>query len=170
MLDIGGQRPFAEAQHAAQAVHHAIHVHQALVGPVPKLGKPGGEIDNVVELVAMENEIAEAGGTSINRLAHHSDMTKPVPGEIAEILVVVSGNENHFRTLARLAHDFLDHVVVQLVPIPFLAQRPAVDNVAHEIEPFALGFAQEIKQRRGLGAARAEMEIRDKNRPVVVYG
>ena len=170
MLDIGGQRPFAEAQQAAQAIHHAIHVHQALIGPVAKLGEPGGEVDHVVELVAMENEIAEAGGAFVNRLAHHRDVAKAMPGEIAEILVVVSGNENDLRAFARLAHDFLDHVVVQLVPIPFLAQRPAVDHVAHEIEPFAFGFAQEIKQRRGLGAARAEVDIRDKNRPVVAYG
>ena len=66
--------------------------------------------------------------------------------EVAEILVVIAGDIDDLRALARLAQDLLDHVVVELVPVPGLAQRPVVDEIADEIEPVRFRDTQEIEK------------------------
>ena len=61
--------------------------------------------------------------------------------------------------LSRLAKQLLDDIVVRLVPVPRLLQRPVVDDVAYQVERFGFGGAQEVEQQVCLCAARAEMEI-----------
>jgi len=74
---------------------------------------------------------------------------------------VIARHEHHARTLARLAQQFLHHIVVRLRPIPTLAQLPAVDDVAHQIQRSRLMVLQEIQQVIGLATGCAEMNIRD---------
>src|SRR5205814_10424683 len=66
--------------------------------------------------------------------------------------------------LARLAQQLLDDVVVALRPVPGLAQPPAVDNVADQIEVFGVGELEEVEQRVGAAAAGAEMDVGDPDR------
>ncbi len=78
---------------------------------------------------------------------------------IAQPFVVVARHVDDLGALARLAQQLLHHVVVLLRPVPRFAQPPAIDHVADEIEIFRFVVAQEIEQKLGLAAARAEMHV-----------
>src|SRR5213592_5260503 len=62
-----------------------------------------------------------------------------------EHLVVVTGDVNDARSLARFAENLLDDVVVLLRPVTAATQLPDVDQIAHDIERLAFVFAQEIE-------------------------
>jgi hypothetical protein len=64
---------------------------------------------------------------------------EPVSGEIAETLVVVAGNIDNARSLARLAQEFLDDVVMILAPVPGAPHAPDIDDIADEVEIVGLG-------------------------------
>ena len=66
--------------------------------------------------------------------------------------------------LRACAQQLLHHVVVRLRPIPGRAQRPAVDDVADEIDRLGVVMAEEIEQPVGLAAARAEVHVGDEQR------
>src|SRR5581483_155813 len=85
---------------------------------------------------------------------------------VAQHLVVIPGDVDDLRALARLAEELLHHVVVQLVPVPRAAQAPAVDDVADEIEEVGLGVLEEIEEEAGLAAARAKMNVGDPDRAI----
>ena len=78
---------------------------------------------------------------------------------VAQQLVVIARDIGDLRALARLAQDLLDHVVVALRPVPGLAQAPAVDDVADQIQAIRLGVFQEFEEKLGLAAARAKMDV-----------
>ena len=81
---------------------------------------------------------------------------KAIVDVVAGELVVIAGHVDDLGALARLAQDFLHHVVVRLQPVPGFPQAPAVDDVADEIKLIGLGVLQEIEQEVGFAAARAE--------------
>ena len=66
--------------------------------------------------------------------------------------------------LARFAQKFLHHIVVRLRPVETGFQRPAVDDVAHQINRVGLMVTQKVEQLSGLTAARAEMDVGDEER------
>jgi hypothetical protein len=59
---------------------------------------------------------------------------------------------------------------VRLRPIPRLAQPPAIDDVAHQIDRQRIVVAQEVEQIIGLAAARSEMDVRYPDRPILEDG
>src|ERR1700722_17513416 len=75
---------------------------------------------------------------------------------------VIAGNVDDLGALARLAQHFLHEVVMRLRPVPVGSQRPAVDNVADEIDGIGVMAAEEVQQSVGLRAAGSEMDIGDK--------
>ena len=77
---------------------------------------------------------------------------------------MIAGNVNQPRALARPAQQFLHHVVVRLRPIPGRAQRPAVDDIADEVDRFCVVMAEEVEQPVGLTAARSQMDVGDEQR------
>ena len=81
---------------------------------------------------------------------------------VAQEFVVIAGQVDEAGALARLAQKLLHHVVVRLRPIPARAQLPAVDDIADQIDRLGIVIAQEVEQTFGLAAARAEMNIRNK--------
>ena len=66
--------------------------------------------------------------------------------------------------LRACAQKFLHHVVMGLRPIPGRVQRPAVDDVADEIDRVGVVIAQEVEEAVGLAAAGAEMHVGNKQR------
>ena len=97
----------------------------------------------------------------------HRDAAETDIDELPEVLAVIAGNIDELRSLAGLAQKLLDDVVVQLVPIPGLAQRPVVDEVADHVQLIAFGGAQEIEKFGGLSALRAKVNVGNEYRPVV---
>jgi hypothetical protein len=53
--------------------------------------------------------------------------------EFAQKFVVVAGDIDDARALARFAQYFLNNVIVLLRPVPGASKPPAVDNVANQI-------------------------------------
>ena len=75
-------------------------------------------LDHEVEHVAVHDEIAAAVGASMDRRLHHLDAAEMGAVIFAQELVVVARQVDDARALARLAQQFLHHVVVMLRPIP----------------------------------------------------
>ena len=83
---------------------------------------------------------------------------------VAQELVVVAGDVDDLGALARLAQHLLHEVVVRLRPVPARFQRPAIDDIADQVDRVGVVAAQEIEQSFGLRAAGPEMHVGDKQR------
>jgi hypothetical protein len=57
---------------------------------------------------------------------------------------------------------------VLLRPVPPRAQTPAVDNVADQIDRVRLDMTEHIEDEMGLAAARSQVQIREKQRPIAM--
>ena len=79
----------------------------------------------------------------------------------AHQFIVISGDVNHARSLARFAQDFLDHIIVLLRPINSATQRPDVDQVRHDVQSSEIILAQKIRQRRRVPTARTQVRVGD---------
>ncbi len=84
----------------------------------------------------------------------------------AHDLVMVAGDIHDPRAAPRLAEQFQHHRIVRLGPIPGALQPPAIDDVADQIHGLGIVVLEEVEELFGLGAMRAEMEIREEQRPV----
>ena len=89
------------------------------------------------------------------------DAAEVVADVAARELVVVAGNEDDARKLARLAQQLLDDVVVRLQPEPAAAQ-PAVDDVADEIERLAPVRAQEVSSSASALQPGVPLQVRSR--------
>ena len=79
----------------------------------------------------------------------------------AQEFIVVARRVNDARAFARLAQKLLHHVVVRLRPVEAGSHRPAVDDIADQINRIRLVMAQEVEKLCSLTAARAEMNVGD---------
>ena len=68
--------------------------------------------DHDVEQVAVDDEVALAVGRHVDGAVDHLDAAEVDAVEVAQELVVVAGNVDDARALARLAQQLLHHVVV----------------------------------------------------------
>src|SRR5207247_8569234 len=102
----------------------------------------------------------------VDRVLHDLDAADLQPREVAQPFVMIARDVDDPRTLANLAKDLLDHIVVRLRPIPRFLQAPAVDDVADEVDRLRLGASQEVEEKLGLAAAGAEMQVRDPDRAI----
>ena len=82
-------------------------------------------------------------------------------------LIVISRNINYASTLAGLAQNFLDDVVMFLRPINSTAERPDIDKIAHNIERLEIILAKKIEQCCGVAATSAQMRVGDENAAVL---
>ena len=159
VLQVARQRPVRQAQARAKAVEVAVELEHHLVRVVAHIGQPLGVLDHAVEVVAMRDPQAPAVHGDVHAVFHHVDAAEVVVQKAARKLVVVARHEDHMAALARAAQQLLHHVVVRLRPVPAAAQLPAVDDVADQIQRFALVFFQKIEQRPRLAARRAQVDV-----------
>ena len=168
-LGPGGKRPVGIAERAAGAIVPAVDEQRELVGPVAEQREPFGVRDDDVELVAVDDEEAAPVGRLVDHRFLDVDATE-VHAEVgAGELVVVARHEDDLGALAHLAQQLLHHVVVRLRPVPAAAQRPAVDDVADEVDHLRVVVAQEIDEELGLAAALAEVDVGDEEGAVVNF-
>ena len=119
-------------------------------------------LDDHVEHVAVHDQIAAAVAAFMDCRLHHFDTAEMGAVVVAQEFVVIAGQIDDARALAGFAQKLLHHVVVRLRPVPARPQLPAVDDVADQIDRLGIVIAQEIEQPFGLAAARAEMNIGNK--------
>ena len=153
------QRPVAEAETATKPVGHLVDRDGEHVGLVAEQRQPARVLHHEIEAVAMGNEIAPAVGSDMHGIGHHLDAAEMRAEIVAQELVVVAGNVDEPRSLAGLAQQLLDHVVVGLRPVPAGFQLPAVDDVADEIDRVGLEIAQEGEKPFRLARLGPQMHV-----------
>ena len=136
------------------------------VGAVAQDGEELGIAQHAVELVAMDDQQLQPGRGHVDRLAADLDagdlegvrvLRRRQPG--AEHFVVVAGDVGDRGAVLGHAQDGAEHAVVVGVPIPGLAQAPAVDDVADQEQILAAHPAQEVGEEIAAAALRSEMSV-----------
>ena len=164
-LQIARQAPVRQPHAGAQHVEPPVHPQREFVGGVAQVGQPAGALDDAVEQVPMRDPQQAPVGGAVQALVQHLDTAETVLHVAARELVVIAGNVDDASALACLAQDLLNHIVVRLRPVPVLAQLPAVDDVAHQVQRLGIDPPQEVQQRRSLTARRTQMQVGDPDGP-----
>ena len=98
-------------------------------------------------------------GHGVRGFFHHLHATEMMVCEVAGELIMVAWDVHHMAAFANALQDFLHHIVVGLRPIPFAAQLPTIDDVAHQIQVIAgVGF-EKGQQFFGLAPRGAQVQI-----------
>jgi hypothetical protein len=111
-----------------------VHLNGEIIGLVAEMGEPARVLHHEIEDVAVDDEIALAVDALMNGVFHHVDAAEMRAVIVAQELVVVARHVDDLGALARLAQHLLHEVVVRLRPVPARLQRPAVDDIADEID------------------------------------
>jgi hypothetical protein len=112
------QRPVAETQPAPDGIEVAVDEDRKVVSGVTEQRQPAGMLDHHVEHIAVHHKIAPRIGGFMDCGLNHFDAAEMSPIIVAQKLVVIAGQINDSRALARLAQEFLHDVVVMLRPEP----------------------------------------------------
>ena len=139
-----------------------VHLDREIVGLVAEMGEPARVLHHEIEDIAVNDEIAPAVDAGMDGVLHDIDAAEMRAVIVAQELVVIAGDVDDLGALARLAQHLLHEVVVRLRPVPVGLQRPAVDDIADEIDGIGIMAAEEIQQSVGLRAAGSEMDVGDK--------
>ncbi len=161
LLEMRGKRPVRQAKHAPNRIHQPVRLEQQHINAVAEEGEPASIEHDAVELIAMQHKQAAPVRGGVDVFADKLDAAEVEPGIVAERLVMVARHVDHARAALRPLEDGAHHVIVARRPVPALAQLPAVNDVADQIERLALGRLQEIEQQIGVAAGGAEMRVRD---------
>ena len=156
------QRPIGHAEPAPEEVDDAIHPDCEIISLVAEMGEPARVLHHEIEDIAVNDEIFPAVDADMNGVFHHIDAAEMGAVIVAQEFVVIAGNVDDLGALARLAQHFLHEVVVRLRPVPAGLQRPAVDDIADEVDGIGIVAAQEVQQSVGLRAAGSEVDVGDK--------
>src|SRR5579883_1312869 len=163
VFEVSRQRPVGQAEPPAGPVEQRVEPERGVVGPVAQDREPARVAHDAVELVAMDDQQLLAVGRLVDRLFLDPHVAESELAILPRSLVVIARNVDHMRALARLAQHLLHHVVVRLRPVPPALQAPAIDDVADQVEIFALVPLQEVEQQVRLATARAEMDVGKKD-------
>ena len=89
-----------------------------VIGGVAQQRQPARMFDHEIEDVAVDHEVTPAVGGFVRRRFHHFDTAEMSAVIIAQELVMIAGQIDQPRALARLAQKLLHDVVVRLWPVP----------------------------------------------------
>ena len=153
--------PVRQSEVAPHAGDMAVEPDGEVVSPVAQQREPAHVAYHRVELVAVQDEHRAAIGAAVNGFLLHFYAAEIGANIVAEELVVIARNVDDAGALADLAQQLLHHVVVALRPVPALAQAPAVDDVADQIDRIGLVDLEEIEEDRRLAATCSQMNIRE---------
>jgi len=123
VLQVGRQRPIAEAEPCAQRIQVAVEPQCEVIELIADVGEPLGVQDHAIGEVAVHDPETAAVGEPVLRLVAQRDAAEVQPGELAAELVVVAEHIDDTSALARLAQDLLHDVVVRLRPVEAVAHR-----------------------------------------------
>jgi hypothetical protein len=158
-FQIRRERPVAETERAAKAVEIQIEIENPVVKVRAELFKQVIEMRQTVRLMAVDDEIFFPIGGSVNRLARNGDAAESHAHELLDEFVVVAGNVNDLGLLAAFAEQFLDERVVVVAPEPAELQFPAVNEIADEVEIFAIYDFEKIEQFLDARVFGAEVNV-----------
>ena len=159
-LGVSAQRPVTQAETAPEEIDRRIQREQKLVAHVPDEGEPLYILHDGVQFVSVNDENPPSIGGFMDGVVLDADVAVEA-FELADHFVVVAGDIDHPRALARLAQDFLDDIVMLLRPVNRAAQLPDIDQIADDVERFEFVVAEKIEKHGGIGATRAQVDVRD---------
>ena len=127
---------------------------------------------HAVEHVAVHDEVALAVFALMQGAVLHVDIAEGQPElqEGPQELIMVADDIGDFRAALGGRQDAADDVRVGLRPEPFLAQAPAIDDVAGKVKLLRGVRLEEAAKRLGLATGDAKVHIRDENRLVFRLG
>ena len=159
------QRPIGNAEQPPQRVDEAIELDRKVIGLVAEMREPARVLHHEVEDVAVNDEIVLAVRGFVDGVLDHLDAAEMGAVIVAQEFVVIAGDVDDARALARLAQHLLHKIIVGLRPVPAGFQRPAIDDVADQIDRLGIVGAEKIQQPVGLRAAGAQVDIGDEQGP-----
>ena len=158
-FQIRRERPVTETERAAQPVEIQIEIENPVIEVRAELFQQVIEMRQAVRLVAVDDEVFFSVGGRMDHLPGDGHGAEFHAHELLNEFVVVAGNVNHLGLLAAFAEQFLDERVVVLAPEPAELQLPAVDEIADEVEVFAVHHTQKVQQFINAGVPGAEMDV-----------
>ncbi len=159
VLQVLRHRPIRQVELQADRVQPAIELEQHGVDRIAEVGEPACVVHDTVEQIAVRDPQALAVCGHVDGIFGDNDLAQREADELADEFIVVARDVDNPRPLTSFAQQLLHDVVVLLGPVPPLAQLPAIQNIADQIQRFGLVAAQKIEQIIGLAARRAEMNI-----------
>src|SRR5262249_43180198 len=150
---------------SADDVEIGVQPDGQVVGLAADKREPAGVADDDVEQVPVNHQGVTSVGSNMDGILDHLDAAEMRAVIIAQKLVVVSGDVDDAGALARLAQQFLQHVIMGLRPVPGRLELPSVDDVADQVDGIGVDIAQEIEQLVGLAAADSEMNVGQEQSP-----
>lgn len=133
------------AEKAADGAQATVDFNQPVVTYAAQFGHPAVMLGDGVVFVAMYHQEAFAlrGGVNIGFFDH--DVAEHVIGIIPDIFIVIAGHINDLGAMTGLAQDFLDDRIVIAWPVHFFRQGPKVDDVADQVQFFAVVMFQKVQ-------------------------
>jgi hypothetical protein len=166
-LDVRGERPVAEAEAAADPVDPDIHVENLVIQHRPDALEQPVEVHQPVELVAVDDEVLLPVRSGVHGALREPHRAERDAEELFQELVVVPGDERDMGVLAVLAQQLLDQRVVLVVPEPFSAKLPPINEIAHDVEVGGFGVAEKFEQLADLGVFRAQVDVGNPDRAII---
>ena len=112
---------------------------------VSNIGQPTGMLDHAVEQVAMDNPQSHAIDSFVDVIFLDSNLAKIKTEKMARGFVMIAWNIDNASTVAGLAQQFLDDVIMLLRPEKAFLQLPAINDIANEIECLATCVFQKME-------------------------
>src|SRR5262245_37805638 len=100
-----------------------------------------------VKLIAVDDGQQAPVDGRMEGLACHDEVAELQVAELAEVLVVVSGQQGHERAGPRLGEHLAQDIAVELWPVRASLEPPEVDDVPDEVEVLAIVSLEEGEQR-----------------------
>jgi hypothetical protein len=138
VLQVSGDRPITETEAAPEAIEKKVKIQNPVVEPCADAVEQAIEMRDSIELMAVQNEIAFPIGRRVDDFAREHHAAETHVEKLFQKFVVIAGNVNDLRFLAAFAKQFLDEHVVTVLPVPFRAQLPAVNEITDEVKVAAL--------------------------------
>ena len=113
---------------------------------VSNIGQPTGMLDHAVKQVTMDNPQSLAIGSFMDVVFLNSNLAKIETEIMARGFVMIAWNIDNASTVAGLAKQFLNDVIMVLRPEKAFLQLPAINNIAHEIECLATCVFQKMEK------------------------
>ncbi|MDZ7713999.1 MAG: hypothetical protein U5L06_13255 [Rhodovibrio sp.] len=170
VLERGRQRPVAQSHRRPAAADQFARAHAQKVGGAA--GDVLGARPRQVRLlpVAVDHQQPAALGGFVHGMRHHFD-PRQVPAHAdtrVQFGIVIARQIDQPRPGARLLPQGADHPGVAARPVVAPAQALQVEDVAHQIPGIGVVAGQEAQQLLRLRQTRAEVEVGQKNRAVVL--
>ena len=162
-----GERPVAVAEFARNQLKYRLRPEQQVVADVAQERDPPVIAGNDVELIAVDHHEPLAVGGDVIGLVDDRDVAQHRARVAAQELVVVAGHVDQPGATSDQRQESPHHVVVGLRPIETRSQPPPVHDVADEVDDIAGMGLEECHELVGLASSRTEVDVREKDRPVV---